>query len=62
MGEWTIEVLRPETSSDSIHGRHRFEWMMGGRFLVQHWTTSHPDFPDGMAVLAPDTADSFTWH
>jgi hypothetical protein len=59
IGEWTIEVLRPDTSPDPIQGRLRFEPILDGRFVVQHWTIDHPDFPDAMAVLGPDTYHYF---
>jgi hypothetical protein len=57
IGEWTIEALRPETSADPITGRQRFEWILGGQFVLQRSTTEHPEMPDVTAILAPDS-----WH
>ncbi|NUT36465.1 MAG: hypothetical protein HOV79_25710 [Hamadaea sp.] len=32
-------------------GRTAFEWMEGGRFLLQRFTNEHPDAPDGLTVI-----------
>jgi hypothetical protein len=37
-----------------VAGRTEFEWMTGGQFLVQRWEVSHPDAPDGIAIIGLD--------
>src|SRR3712207_7056819 len=34
--------------------RTSFEWMSGGRFLLQRWEIPHPAAPDGLAVIGWD--------
>lgn len=59
IGEWTVEVLRPETSPDPIRGWQRFEWILDGKFVALDWTIDHPDFPDAKAILTPDAYHYF---
>jgi hypothetical protein len=33
-----------------------FEWLPGGRFLVQRWEVPIPDVPDGIAVIGFDSS------
>lgn len=54
VGTWSIEVHRPETSADPIPAQQRVEWIAGNKFLLQHLTVAHPDFPESVAILAPD--------
>ena len=51
VGEWEVEGIHPADPSMRVRGRTAFEWLDGGKFLVQRWTVEHPDFPDGMAIL-----------
>ena len=55
IGEWTVEASFPGAPSAGAVGRTAFEWMPGGRFLVQRWEVSHPDAPDGLAIIGADT-------
>lgn len=44
-------------------GETTFEWMEGGRFLVQRFTCPVPEAPDGMAVIgAIAETDAYTQH
>jgi hypothetical protein len=56
VGEWSMEASFSETTL----GRTVFEWLPGGRFLVQRWEVPHPDAPDGIAIIRCD-ADSETY-
>lgn len=54
IGEWNLEPRFSFPVPDEVTGRMVFEWMPGGRFLVQRWVVSHPEAPDGIAVIGPD--------
>ena len=53
VGEWTIEPDAP-WAPVGRHGRVVWEWMEGGRFLVQRWEIPIPEAPDGIAVVGYD--------
>ena len=40
--------------SEPVTGRQRYERVLGGAFVLQHWTYDHPDFPDAPALLSDD--------
>jgi hypothetical protein len=46
VGEWSMEA--------SGRGRAVFEWVLGGRFLLQRSQTPHPDAPDSLAIVGLD--------
>ena len=50
IGEWDIEV----GFADGPAGRVRFEWMDGGKFVVERWEVPVPEAPDGLAVIGFD--------
>jgi hypothetical protein len=50
IGEWTIEA----SFEGAPPGTVAFEWMPGGKFLVQRWEVPHPAAPDGLAVIGYD--------
>jgi hypothetical protein len=51
VGEWIVEGTHPAEPAIAVRGRASFEWLEGGRFVVERWTVEHPDFPDGIAIL-----------
>ena len=63
VGDWSMEASFPHASPTGAVGRTVFEWMPGGRFLVQRWEVSHPDAPDGIAIIGfdPDT-EAYSQH
>ena len=58
VGRWEVEGDNPFVPSEPLRGEMSFEWMAGGRWLIQRWSSSVAVFPDGLAVLgeAPDGA------
>jgi hypothetical protein len=50
IGEWAMELTHP-TVTDTVRGRTTFEWLEGGRFLIQLAVNDHPDFPDALCVI-----------
>ena len=41
-----------------IRGRTTYEWLEGGRFLIQRAANEHPDFPDSLSVIGVMEGDS----
>jgi hypothetical protein len=55
VGTWETEATHPAYPGVVVPGRTTFEWLPGEQFLIQRTSTSHPDFPDSIAVIgAPD--------
>lgn len=54
VGEWRIEAGFHAAAPAEGEARVVFEWMPGGRFLVERWTVPVPEAPDGIAVIGPD--------
>ena len=40
--------------AEPVTGRQRYERVLDGAFVLQHWTYDHPDFPDAMALLSEE--------
>jgi hypothetical protein len=51
IGEWTIEMTHPMVEDTVVRGRTTYEWLEGGRFLVQRAVNEHPGFPDSLSVI-----------
>lgn len=57
LGTWLTEATHPEVDAVVI-GRVTFEWLPGGRFLVQRSHHEHELFPDSLSVIgAPEHGD-----
>ena len=54
VGEWTLEPDFPGAPPMDMRGRVVWEWMEGGRFLVQRWEVAAPEAPDGIAIIGFD--------
>ena len=53
LGTWEF-TMHHSAMSEPVTGRHRYERVLDGAFVLQHWTYDHPDFPDAMALLSDD--------
>jgi len=51
IGDWSIELTHPAFEDEVVRGRTSYEWMEGGRFLIQRAANEHPDFPDSLCVI-----------
>jgi hypothetical protein len=51
IGEWTVELTHPALKGTVVRGRTTYEWLEGGRFLLQRSVNEHPDFPDSLSVI-----------
>jgi hypothetical protein len=61
LGAWSMEVSLPGT--EGVEARVEFERLLGGSFLAQRWEVSHPDAPDGLAIIAFEPkSGAYTQH
>jgi ketosteroid isomerase-like protein len=58
IGRWRIGAPGADPAGDV-----EFEWLGDKAFVVQRWRSDPPEFPDGIAIIAPDdTGDGFVQH
>ena len=57
IGTWTTEATHPKFDG-VVPGSITFEWLEGGRFLIQRSRNEHELFPDAITVIgAPESGD-----
>jgi hypothetical protein len=57
IGTWTTEATHPRFDG-VVPGRMTFEWLEGGKFLVQRSHNDHELFPDAISVIgAPEDGE-----
>jgi hypothetical protein len=57
IGAWDTEAIHPMVDA-VVTGQVTFEWLEGGRFLVQRSHNDHGQFPDAICVIgAPESGD-----
>ncbi len=57
IGTWTTEATHPQFEG-VVPGSTSFEWLEGGRFLIQRSHNDHELFPDAISVIgAPESGD-----
>jgi hypothetical protein len=70
IGNWSMEARFPgrqPTSAGAADSglmvRSRFEWALGGQFLLQHTEVPVPEAPDSLAIVGVDLRTSgYTQH
>lgn len=53
VGTWEIEVKHPKIPGPT-HGTAIFEWLPGGKFLIEQISLSNPVFPFGLSRIGYD--------
>jgi hypothetical protein len=57
IGTWDTEATHP-LLDEVVPGSVTFEWLEGGRFLIQRSRNDHESFPDAICVIgAPEAGD-----
>ena len=57
LGSWTTES-KHRLMDEVVPGRATFEWLEGGKFLLQRSAADHELFPDGLPVIgAPESGE-----
>jgi len=54
VGEWSMVAAFKDAPPADAGARVSFEWLPGGRFLVERWEVPVPEAPDGIAIIGPD--------
>jgi ketosteroid isomerase-like protein len=63
VGRWRVEGALPIDPPMTMAGETEFAWLGEQAFVVQRWQTERPEFPNGIAILAPDeTGERFVQH
>ena len=57
VGEWSLTAAFGDAPAADIGARVTFEWLPGGRFLVERWEVPLPEAPDGIAIIGADPAN-----
>jgi hypothetical protein len=52
LGTWTTESTHPQID-EVVPGTVTFEWLEGGRFLIQRSHNDHDLIPDAISVIGP---------
>jgi hypothetical protein len=62
-GQWVISAPNPMEPTQRVHGTVSFEWLSGGRYLIERVIIDHADFPDSIAIIGYDEITrNFTQH
>ena len=70
VGDWSMEArfpghrpAPPGAAGPGPTARSRFEWALGGQFLVQHTEVPVPEAPDSLAIVGTDPrTGGYTQH
>lgn len=57
VGTWSMEAIPPGGEPWPGEARVSFEWHDSGALMVERWTISLPEAPDGVAVIGCDAAN-----
>ena len=58
IGTWATEATHPMLEGVVVSGSLTFEWLEGGRFVVQRIRQDHELFPDAICVIgAPEAGE-----
>ena len=58
IGTWTTEASHPALEGVVVPGAVTYEWLEGGRFLIQRSRNDHELFPDAISVIGlPEDGD-----
>jgi hypothetical protein len=58
LGTWDFTVHHA-AMAEPVTGRQRYERALEGAYVLLTWTYDHPEFPDAMALLSPETMHYF---
>jgi hypothetical protein len=64
IGEWSMKAEFKDIPPADVGARVVFEWMPGGRFLIERWEVPVPEAPDGIAIIGadPQSEDNYLQH
>jgi hypothetical protein len=53
LGTWEF-TTHHSAVPEPVTGRQRYERVLDGAFVLQHWAYDHPDFPDAITLMSDD--------
>jgi hypothetical protein len=56
VGKWSLTAAFQDIPPADVGARASFEWLPGGRFLIERWEVPVPEAPDGIAIIGADPA------
>jgi hypothetical protein len=59
VGTWRTEATHPMLEGVVVPGRTTYEWLEGGKFLIQRSHNDHELFPDAIAVIGGGVKEYF---
>lgn len=62
VGRWRVEGDNSVDPAEPLVAEASFEWLSGGRWLVQRWSSDVAVFPDGIAVLGEVDGGGLVQH
>jgi hypothetical protein len=66
VGEWSLAAQFENQPTPDVDSGARvwFEWLAGGKFLVERWEIPIPEAPDGIAIIGadPDADGGYLQH
>lgn len=57
VGTWSTEGSHPALPGEVIRGKTVFEWMSGGKFLIQRARADDPRFPEATMIIGDTASD-----
>ncbi len=58
LGRWVF-TMHHSALAEPVTGHQQYDRVLGGAFVLQHWTYDHPDFPDAQVMLSATQAHYF---
>ncbi len=58
LGSWVF-TMNHSTIAEPVTGHQRYERVLDGAFVLQHWTYDRPDFPDALTMLSEEQSHYF---
>ena len=59
IGSWATEATHPMLDGVVVPGRTTYEWLEGGKFLIQRSSNDHQQFPDSISVIGGGVKEYF---
>jgi hypothetical protein len=54
VAEWSLVAAFKDIPPADVGARVTFEWLPGGKFLIERWEVPVPEAPDGIAIIGAD--------
>lgn len=63
VGTWDVDLPDPERSEERVKGSATFEWLEGGRYLIERMTLDTSPYPSSISIIGFDeTTGNYKQH